>query len=154
MLGFALTDAHGEFRFRNLPFGTYVVMADVPRYGHGLCEQIEITPEHPIVDDLHLYIDNQKRVVMRHEGDQPQIASTRLYPNPVKDCLTIDGLKALTPYAVSVVDVAGAVVMPSTLLHTDMLGQCVISVNHLQSGMYFITINGSTGSKNLKFVKY
>lgn len=154
MLGFVLTDAHGEFRFRNLPFGTYVIMADLPRYGHGLCEQIEITPEHPFVDGLHLYIDNQKRVVMRHEGDQPQIASTRLYPNPVKDCLTIDGLKALKPYAVSVVDVAGAVVMPSTLLHTDMLGQCVISVNHLQSGMYFITINGSTGSKNLKFVKY
>lgn len=154
ILGFTLTDAHGRFRFNSLPFGTYHVMADVPRYGRGMCEQVALSPEQPSAEDLHLYIDNRGRVSMRHYGPADDEGVLSLFPNPVDERVTISGLKVQGEYAITVTDVLGRVVKAAEGLVGDLLGECPVEMGDLPQGVYFLTVRGTEGTEVLRFVKY
>ena len=152
ILGFALTDEQGRFHFNGLPFGTYHVMADVPRYGRGMCEEITLSPEQPFVEDLHLYIDGRGRVAMRQK--EPIIEKTPLaiFPNPVENTMTICGLQSVGNYTITVVDLLGNV-MSSVEVKADLLGECQMKLGDLSRGVYFVTVTGTEGCRILKLVK-
>lgn len=154
LLGFALTDAKGEFRFDHLPFGTYHVLSDVPRYGRGVCEEVILSPEEPETEGLHLYIDRNGRVALRQQtmGTLSQVLS--VYPNPADKEIVISGLESLEKYELMVVNPVGTLVGSQRLLQADMLGTCVLSVEDLPSGLYFIAVNGKSGKGMVKFVKH
>ena len=152
VLGFALTDANGAFRFSNLPFGTYYVMADVPRYGRGLCEEISLTPEHPLVDDLHLYIDERGKVASRPVAPCSEGKPLCVFPNPTEAKVFISGLESLSDYRAVVTDVLGNAVA-ATVLQADLIGEAQLEISHLSSGVYFLYVNGEDGTHVIKFVK-
>ena len=153
LLGFALTDARGKFRFNHLPFGTYHVLSDVPRYGRGVSEEVSLSPENPSVEDLHLYIDGDGRVAMRQQVNGLLSQEFRVYPNPSDREIVVSGLKSLENYEFMIVNPLGNIVEPQRLLQSDMLGKCVLSVRDLPSGLYFIIVNGKSGKGVVKFVK-
>ena len=152
ILGFALTGPDGHFNFTNLPFGTYYVMADLPRYGRGMCEEITLSPEQASVSGLHLFIGNEGRVCLR-----PVIGNAssklNLYPNPVDTELVVDGLKGNTDYQVTVMNLLGMTVMPTSTTHTNVLGELPMRVGELPAGVYFILVNDGTGPIMAKFMK-
>jgi hypothetical protein len=152
ILGFALTGPDGHFNFTNLPFGTYYVMADLPRYGRGMCEEITLSPEQASVSGLHLFIGNEGRVCLR-----PVIGNAssklNLYPNPVDTELVVDGLKGNTDYQVTVMNLLGMTVMPTSTTHTNVLGELPMTVGELSAGVYFILVNDGTGPIMAKFMK-
>ena len=152
ILGFALTDAQGQFHFNGLPFGTYHVMADVPRYGRGMCEEITLSPEQPSVEDLHLYINGRGRVALRRDGQIFEETSLSVFPNPVKGLLTINGLQSLENYSVTLTDVLGNVVM-KVEVKADLLGECQMELGSLSQGIYFLSVNSVEGIQVLKLVK-
>jgi len=152
ILGFTLTDAHGQFHFNALPFGTYHVMADVPRYGRGMCEEIALSPEQPSAEDLHLYINGRGRVAMRHNEPISEEISLSVFPNPVRNLLTISGLQSIGDYSVTLTDVLGNVVM-TVEVKADLLGECQMELGSLSQGIYFLTVKGVEGSQVLKLVK-
>ena len=154
VLGFALTDAEGRFRFSGLPFGTYFIVADLPRYGRGCVQQITLSPEQPAAEGLRLFIDDRGKVVMRCQSDGTEPKSLAAVPNPTSGNLTINGLQALESYAVSVCNVTGSLVMPQCSMQADMIGELSIDVTHLADGIYCIVLNGGSGIVMLKFAKY
>lgn len=152
ILGFALTGPDGQFNFNGLPFGTYHVMADLPRYGRGMCEEITLSPEQTSVSGLHLFIGNEGRVCLR-PGIGNASSNLNLYPNPVDTELVVDGLKGNTDYQVTVMNLLGMTVMPISTIHTNVLGELPMRVGELPAGVYFILVNDGTGPIMAKFMK-
>lgn len=153
ILGFALTDPTGRFHFRGLPFGTYQVMADLPRYGRGTCEEITVSQANPSVEGLHLYVNQNGRVCMRNQNDVLTINDLCVYPVPVEKELTIEGLPGNTEYDVLVTNVLGLTVMPVKKVQTNMLGEFSMEVAELPVGLYLIQVSNSSVSVMAKFLK-
>lgn len=154
LLGFTLTDAKGDFHFDHLPFGTYHVLSDVPRYGRGVCEEVVLSPEQPTIEGLHLYIDGNGRVATRQQTIENLPQELLVYPNPTEKVIVVGGLESLGNYEFMIVNPMGGLVGPKRLLQADLLGECVLSVQDLPVGLYFITVSGKTGKTTVKFVKY
>jgi hypothetical protein len=153
ILGFALTGPDGHFSFHNLPFGTYHVMADLPRYGRGICEEITLSPEQPLVEGLHLFINQEGRVSMRYQSDLPLPTELKVYPNPAEETVVVSGLSSNTTYSITVLNSLSMTVLPETQMSSDLLGELPISVNRLSSGIYFIQVISNKGTMMAKFVK-
>lgn len=152
ILGFALTGPNGHFNFTDLPFGTYYVMADLPRYGRGMCEEITLSPEQPSMSGLHLFIGSEGRVCLR-PGFETVASKLSLHPNPVDTELVVDGLKGNTVYQVTVMNLLGTTIMPTTTTHTNLLGELPMTVGELPPGVYFILVNDGTEPIMAKFMK-
>lgn len=153
ILGFTLTDSSGKFSFRQLPFGTYHVLADVPRYGRGLCEEITLSPQQPSVEDLHLYINDRGRVDFMHNNPADEMMPAAVFPNPVQDRLAVNGLQSLGVFTFAIFDVLGNRLQTFANVHADMLGICWLEVADLPQGVYFLSVLGKDGNQVLKFVK-
>ena len=153
VLGFALTDHEGKFNFRDLPFGTYYVMADLPRYGRGMCEEITLSPEQPSALDLHLYVEEGK-VKMRPQDTQETLREISVFPNPAEEKITLGGLKEQTEYEVCVMNGLGVTLLRESKLQSNLLGECVIAVDDLPVGVYFVRLSNPAETLMVKFVKH
>jgi hypothetical protein len=153
ILGFALTDCTGKFSFNDLPFGTYQVMADLPRYGRGMCEEITLSPEQPSVGDLHLFVNQEGRVSMNYKNAVIDLTTLRVYPNPAEESIVISGLKANTEYKVVVQNSLGMMVLPEMQMCSNLLGECSVSLADLPTGIYFMSVKGDSEYRKAKFVK-
>ncbi len=153
VLGFALTDYAGEFSFNNLPFGTYQVMADLPRYGRGMCEEITLSAEQPAVEGLHLFVNREGRVCMKYPNEVAALAQLHVYPNPTEDLLTVSGLDANAVYKVFVQNSLGVTVLSDVQVSSNLLGELQMSVGGLPAGMYCICVKGDSDLRMVKFVK-
>ena len=153
VLGFALTDYAGRFDFSHLPFGTYYLMADLPRYGRGMCEEITLSGEQPSVSGLHLFVNQEGRVGMRYPNDINPSIELQVYPNPAEDGVFVVGLKANEDYKVLVLNSLGATVMPEMAVQSNLLGEIPIEIGELRAGLYFIQVKGQSTSMTAKFVK-
>lgn len=153
ILGFALTDPDGHFNFKHLPFGTYQVMADLPRYGRGMCEEITLSTEQPSASGLHLFINQEGRVSMSYPNPVQSPTELQVYPNPAKETVALIGLSGNTTYSITVLNSLGMTVLHETQLSSNLLGELPISVGTLPSGVYFIQVKGISGTMMAKFVK-
>ena len=127
-------------------------MADVPRYGRGMCEEITLSPEQPTMENLHLYIDGRGCVAMRQNEPVSEEESLALFPNPVEGMMTLCGLQGLVNYRITITDVLGNVVM-NVEVKADLLGECQMELDDLSRGVYFMMVTGAEGSQALKFVR-
>jgi hypothetical protein len=153
ILGFALTDPDGHFSFRDLPFGTYHVMADLPRYGRGMCEEITISAEQPSVNGLHLFVNQEGRVGVRYPNKANPSTELQVYPNPAEEMAFVGGLMANEEYKVLILNSLGAIVIPEMTVPSNLLGELPIAVDELCAGLYFIQVKGQSTSMTAKFVK-
>ena len=153
ILGFALTGSNGHFNFNGLPFGTYHVMADLPRYGRGMCEEITLSPEQPLTNGLHLFVNPEGRVSMRYQNNDLLLTTLQVYPNPAETLVTVNGLDSNMTYDVTVLNSLGMTVMPETQLNSNLLGELPISVDKLSPGIYFIQVKSAERTLMAKFVK-
>lgn len=154
LLGFALTDAEGRFHFDGLPFGTYCVMADVPRYGRGATKLIALSQSQPEVADMHLFINADGKVAMRPWNANESGRTWQVYPNPVESQVTLKGMEVGENYWITVTNVLGNVVVPSFRLQADLLGEGAFSVEHLSSGVYYVIAESPSERQIIKLVKY
>ena len=152
VLGFALTNDKGDFHFGDLPFGTYYVLVDLPRYGRGMVEEVNLLPEHPVVSDLHLFVNDRGCVDFYHGESSADENSLSVYPNPVSNQLTVSGLQSLENYMVAIVDLVGNTVQ-LCYLQSDLLGQVCVEIGHLTRGFYFLKVNDGIETKVVKLLK-
>ena len=152
ILGFALTDATGRFSFESLPFGTYHVMADLPRYGQGLCEKIVLSPEAPCVSGLHLFVNQNGRVDMRNDDAAVIPSETSAYPNPAENEITLGGLMERMDYKVRVMNSVGVTVL-TMYVQTDLTGSFTLSLADLPSGIYCVRAENQKENRLVKVVK-
>ena len=152
VLGFALTDAAGRFSFRNLPFGTYQVMADLPRYGRGMCEEITLSAEQPVIEDLHLFVNQEGRVCIKYQNGGTAPAPLYVYPNPTENLLNVSGLKANEACRVLLQNSLGMTVL-DVQASSNLLGELQISIGELPAGMYCLCVKDDSEFRMVKFVK-
>jgi len=76
-------------------------------------------------------------------------SSVQLYPNPVKDILTIQGLDANATSNISITDVQGNVVAKTTTTDTHYSW----NIKQLAAGTYFIKIESRSKIETIKFIK-
>ena len=153
ILGFALTGPDGHFCFKKLPFGTYQIMADLPRYGRGICEEITLSTEQPMVSGLHLFVNQEGRISMRYQNQDCQLKDLQVYPNPAEERVVVNGLVGNAVYSVNVLNSLGVSVLSGTWQNSNLLGELTIPVSRLSAGIYFIQVNGPTGTMMTKFIK-
>ena len=153
IVGFALTRHDGSFCFGNLPFGTYYLMADLPRYGRGICEEITLSAEQPSANGMHLFVGQEGRVDLRRLGETNQLTEVRVYPNPVEETVFVGNLEVNEEYKVSVLNGLGLAVLPEVTMQSNLLGEISIPVRELQAGLYIVQVKGSLFSLTAKFVK-
>ncbi len=81
-------------------------------------------------------------------------ASTKAYPNPASDLLTIETqVKQNVTVMVRVYDILGNEVMPETSVNFKSgMNQLPVDVNQLKPGVYFYTLNGNGINTSSKFV--
>lgn len=65
------------------------------------------------------------------------IASMSVYPNPVSESFSINGMTKST--VVTILDMTGKMVLQQTILPEEM-----VVASHLPSGVYFVRFNGET----------
>ena len=153
ILGFALTGPDGHFCFKNLPFGTYQIMADLPRYGRGICEEITLSIDQSMVSGLHLFVSQEGRISMRYQSQDYQLKDLQVYPNPAEEKVVVIGLSGNAVYSVDVLNSLGVSVLSGTQQNSNLLGELTISVSRLPAGIYFIQVKGPTGTMITKFIK-
>ena len=95
--------------------------------------------------DLDGKITYSKIILM----DFSKIKIIKLYPNPVKDILTIEGLNETGSNNISIVNMAGRV-----LLRASFEGSTYNwNINQLPSGSYYLIVDSDKKITSLKFIK-
>ena len=153
ILGFALTNPDGHFTFNSLPFGTYQVMADLPRYGRGICEKITLSPAQPSISGLHLFVNQDGRISRRYDNNAQHPIELQVYPNPADGTIVMNGLSSDATYIVTVMNSLGVTMLPEIQRSSNLFGELPISVDLLSAGIYFIQVKGPTGTMMAKFIK-
>lgn len=153
VVDFAMTDAQGRFSFDDLPFGTYCLVSDVPRYGKALHTTIELNPDNPSLDDVVLYIDNHGDVSLRLTNeDVIDVEFPMVYPVPVDDVLFVTGLDKFERYVIYILDQMGVIRKYETAL-SDEYGGFNLDVAHLHKSVYTLVVENSVSQHVFKFVK-
>jgi len=76
-------------------------------------------------------------------------ATIKLFPNPAKDVLSIDGMGASSTKTISIVDVNGRVVQTTTTAN----GTHTWNIASLAAGTYYLRIDDKKKKMSLMFVK-
>ncbi|MCF0200041.1 MAG: T9SS type A sorting domain-containing protein, partial [Bacteroidales bacterium] len=152
ILGFTLTDSRGRFSFRHLPYGTYYLMADLPRYGRGFCAPVTLSVAHPDERDLRLFVNGQGRVAMACQGENLDETGVQLYPNPANDALVVNGLAVNEYYSILIMNSLGDIVK-NEVSYPRADGSVVIGVGALPCGVYFLQLESASARVVTKFVK-
>ena len=84
------------------------------------------------------------------QNQLPVMVTAKIYPNPVRDELHIDGLNAKVKTHISISSAYGKVVYQSRTNGSDTY---IANVQKLRPGIYYITIKADGESMLLKFLK-
>lgn len=151
VLGFTITDERGHFLLRNLLFGSYYVLADLPRYGRGMCESVTISPEESQITDLHLFVNREGCVAMRRDS-QNTMEEITVFPNPAIDVLTLSGLPKKKKYQLTIANVLGEILVSETVF-ADSYGNILLSISDLQKGLFVLHLQNDDFETCVRFVK-
>lgn len=146
----AQVSANGNYSFRKLPYGTYLVHVDWP----GMpCVPYSVTlsPDQPTLNGLNFRMSaNGIEAIVSANA-----TNTKVYPNPMGERLTVDKLvDEAGTYEVVITDLAGRVVMRQN--HELIAGNQSIEVqtHSLSAGCYLLYVNSpNQQSEYFKLIK-
>jgi len=81
--------------------------------------------------------------------DEIKTTSIKVYPNPVKDVLTIEGLNANTKTTISIIDQQGKIIAVNSTTNSVFTQ----SIKQLTAGTYFVKIESGNKIETIKFIK-
>lgn len=151
---YTLTDVHGRFSFRNLPFGFYRLHAEVPGYPVNISPVFHLNAENNSVNDVEMKVELEKISIYLPEQPIPDFDLASVFPNPVRDVLTIQ-LDAGESYTLYIYDLNGRVLMEQQIKTDGGEGFPSFSLNisALQIGAYVGLLRSNTRFKRFSFVK-
>lgn len=77
------------------------------------------------------------------------IKGIKIYPNPAKDILRIEGFNAFNKTSISVIDMNGNIVLKTTSANNN----CTLNIQRLSAGVYELKMESGGKTKTMKFVK-
>jgi len=157
LLATVIPNDDGEYRFDDLPEGTYQVDVEIDNYESESSPEIKLS-DNEIRPDINFVVDEKTGTVapkvitgveeLLHTDD------IKTYPNPFTDVVHVTG----TDWAVvdtghalhlQVINTAGATVHTQTVTNPHE----AIQLGHLPVGMYFIRLENGKQTKTVKVIK-
>ncbi len=134
---FTLTDGNGRFSFRRLPFGKYVVDAEIAGYTSVPSSIITLSPDNKDVEGIQLQINHHKIAIYIGNKKNQYL---RVYPNPVTNKLFLSvTLDKKFPSQLKIYDLQGRCVVNHHIaaenIQTGSIS--IMGLNRLHRGIYF-----------------
>ncbi len=104
---------------------------------------------HFSLDNNAIAADDNSNSLSITKNDVSNSTTARLYPNPAKDVVRIDGLNALAKTTLSLFSISGKLIQQST--SSDASYQ--FNIQNLAAGSYYVRIQSGEKNTTLKFVK-
>jgi parallel beta-helix repeat protein len=133
-----LTDANGRFYFRNLPFGSYMLEAEMAGFESAFSDVITLSPDQNMVEDILLQIEGDNKVAIYLPKQDHSGPALIAYPNPTNDRVTISSLANIsnTPILVSVYSTDGR--LAGAWQQFVQGPSVVLDLSGLKAGLYII----------------
>ena len=144
---YTYSDKDGKFEFASIPYGDYKLYTEVS----GLTTQevfVTVDAQNPKVDLVDVIISSSGvngTVGVRKISKANEVA---VYPNPVKDNLTID-LGEGQNGTIQIIDLAGKVIISETL-NSNIFN---VDLQNLSSGIYCLSISSQGKLHQSKLIK-
>jgi len=144
-LDYILTDEDGNYRFTDLPFGTYRLRYDIA----GLPSPdvwVTLTPEDPEKLQVTIIAENGASAV-----EDVKYETVQLYPNPAKEQIHVVVPGDNEPYDIQVVDMQGRVIYAGSARNYN--GILTIEVNQYSAGLYHVNLLNNDHRFHGRFIK-
>ncbi len=145
-----ITDAKGNFYFRELPFGSYFIDAEITGYETTVSPMITLSPTAPMRKNVQISIEDETKIKV----EVPLIPlrySAEVYPNPAKSWLNVEtGLIADGPVRVEMFSTIGQLVL-ATQASLSPDGLLMLDVSGLKQGNYAGRITSGDTTKTFRF---
>ena len=132
------SDHNGQFRFPNLPWGTYYLTIDHLNVEPKTIE-VEITPQNPVIPSMMIEFDGEQFVT-----DVRQISSEdgfEIFPNPVQDVVNINTTGLQGDFDLSIRSMDGRTLLSRRIENGS--NQVQVNLSDFNSGMYLIYLENS-----------
>ncbi len=152
-LKYTLTDQNGDFYFNELPYGTYALEVELTGYPSEK-QLITITPDNKNIAGITISLQ-QKSIKISNVPHVTPKEDLIVYPNPVKDVLTLCWIKPVTPETCRYVllDMHGKRVLSGDLIFGINKKTAIIKgLDNFDSGIYILNINGKGVNSSVKIV--
>jgi len=157
LLATTIPNDNGEYRFENLPEGSYQIEVVIDDYEPEATDELPLSEDETLADiDFIVDEEDGKIIVVADiptgtEEISEVSANVLIYPNPFTDAVRIMGAEAETGHALSVqvINTAGAIVHIQTINSPEE----VIRLEHLPAGMYFVRLGNGKMAKTVKVIK-
>lgn len=137
-VAYSATNKKGFFEFKDLPYGSYYVFADVVGM-EILGDWVEVSESIPALTDLNITVEDDKAFTSAKSLEMPiEEEALAMYPNPAKDQLVIqmNGFQGM----VQILDLNGKLV-----LQAEMDTQLILNLQEVEPGAYFIMATSKNG---------
>jgi len=156
LLATTVPNGNGEYRFEDLPEGSYQVEVVMEDYDPEATDEITLSDEETF-SDINFMLDPEKGIIFVDTGiptgmEDNFVPDLKVYPNPFTDVLHIMCAVAVETWhaaSLQVINTAGAVVHNQTTTHPDE----TIHLGHLPAGMYIIRFENGNMIKTVKIIK-
>lgn len=133
-MDYTITDYEGRFIFNGLPYGKYIVDAEVPGYETTKSSTIELNREVARRDDITLRMEHNRKIgVYVPEAAIPERAL--IYPNPVKDIVYLNPNCADSQFEVRIFNVFGQQMIDKQY-HNSSDHSSTLNVSGFSDGLY------------------
>ncbi|MFW5707861.1 MAG: right-handed parallel beta-helix repeat-containing protein [Bacteroidota bacterium] len=146
--GYTLTDHTGSFSFRNLPYGNYVVKAELPGFDTAISEVLYIHPGQQQLGGITIFISDPLKISIE-VPTQPQVAmadSWQVFPNPARDYVYLQygGWETDAPLEITILDPKG-----KKYLHSNTAAANLVRINLERYPKGFLVVIARQGEKTI-----
>lgn len=143
VISYDITDKEGNFHFSNLPYGSYYIISEIPRYKTSNQYLINITERNYKIEKLIFYINESNNINLRmYNPDVDDDSKITLYPNPCDKHINIVGYFDEGSYDVEIINTNGIRVY-SDNYHLSNDTHLTIPTDNLTDGVYIIKVYNS-----------
>lgn len=151
--GHALTDAKGDFQFSKLPYGTYILEAEIAGYVSASSNALLISPGQESISGVELHIEPEKKISIRIPEDYSEPVSFNIHPNPANEFLLLsaDEFSDDEQLTISIYNLQGSVVKSFSSFPTAKYTR--IFIGDLKSGSYLGRAQNQSAAVYFRFIK-
>lgn len=155
VLDYTITDINGDFFFRDLPMGNYIVDAELAGFLTNPSSVITLNTQQYIVDDVELNV-NQKQISIKIGQSQVnQAQEVVVYPNPAENQVSVQVPASLEgKYSMLVFDCLGQKMEEVACSFNEEVfqQQVIFDVSKYSPGIYFGFIDGNQQKFRFSFI--
>lgn len=154
ILDYTLTNESGDFIFRNLPFGNYLLDGDLPGYQTLNSPIFTLTTDNQSVVDVTFSIEDRKIAIIYHS--EPIEKKFYVFPNPALDKITLFFENEIkNPVSIAIFTASGQRIIDKVYSVSEAENSHItLNINLLRDGLYIGKVYSNDSILGFSFVKF